>query len=256
MPRSWWLMLTVKVANRLRATRSAEPGSAPALTCKRLLPRGGADLRHRRRAPYQTKQGHVEGVARCLLASSMKQGGPCGWLTCHVIKLFTRPLVHCVERWCSFGGRIENRETHTSNYSFLLLQSSQRDARPVPTNRRVHTHTVCVCVCLTHTHTHTHTHHATVCNAVSRSQVRSAPGTASVYEMPARARTLGLHRSHTCAHLFLDPPGHVPPRCDKFSYRIVEFIFPQHQRISEVHSSKSRPRGARHTSPYDRVGHS
>ena len=74
-----------------------------------------------------------------------------------MIKLFTRPLVHCVERWCSFGGRIENRETHTSNYSFLLLQSSQRDARPVPTNRRVHTHTVCVCVCLTHTHTHTHT---------------------------------------------------------------------------------------------------
>ena len=37
-------------------------------------------------------------------------GGPCGWLTCHVIKLFTRLLVHCVERWCSFGGRIENRE--------------------------------------------------------------------------------------------------------------------------------------------------
>ena len=34
LPRSWWLMLTVKVANRLRATRSAEPGKPPALTCK------------------------------------------------------------------------------------------------------------------------------------------------------------------------------------------------------------------------------
>ena len=168
-------------------------------------------------------------------------GGPCGWLTCHVIKLFTRPLVHCVERWCSFGGRIENRETHTSHILFFCCKAHRAET-PVPSPQ-------------TDAYTHVHTCHCVQCCLKVPGTFGTA-GTASVYEMRPCADPRLTQITHMRTSLPRSSRPRSATRCDKFSYRIVEFIFPQHQRISQVHSSKSRPRGARHTSPYDRVGHS